>query len=87
MVWKNDNFAVPDTFSEQRSFIMCPFMLPIQTAALMAVRLFDQTKVMIRHSDYEGFARRFAHWSVSLFATVHHDQHHQRFTYNFANKF
>ena len=86
-VWNNDSFSVPDALSVQSFFILLPFVLPIPTAALIALRLFDQTKGMIGHSGYEHFAGRLARWPFPLVATVHHDQHHQRFTYNFANQF
>ena len=59
-VWNNDSFSVPDALSVQSFFILLPFILPMPTAALIALRLFDQTKGMIGHSGYEHFAGRLA---------------------------
>lgn len=86
-VWNNDSFSLPDALSIQSFFIVLPFILPIPPLALIGLRLFDQTKGMIGHSGYEHFAGRLARWPFPLVATVHHDQHHQRFIYNFANQF
>ena len=74
-VWNNDSFSVPDALSVQSFFILLPFVLPIPTAALIALRLFDQTKAMIGHSGYEYFAGRLARWPLPFVATVHHHQH------------
>ncbi len=86
-VWNNDDYSVPDALSVQSIFILLPFVLPIPAAALIALRLFDQTKGIIGHSGYEHFAGRLTRWPFSLVATVHHDQQHQRLSYNFPNQF
>ncbi len=86
-VWSNDNFTLIDSFSVQSFFLILPIFVPVPPLVLVAFRLYDQTRGMIGHSGHEYVDGIWARWPWPLVCTLHHDDHHALWRYNFANQF
>jgi len=86
-VWSNYSDSLADAFAMQSYYLIAPLLLPIPAAALIAHRIYDHINGMIGHSGFEYFAGPGARFPSPFVCTVFHDQHHEKFGYNYANFF
>jgi Delta7-sterol 5-desaturase len=86
-VWSNYSDTLADAFVMQSYYLIAPMLLPIPPAALIAHRLYDHVNGMIGHSGFEYFAGPGARFPSPFVCTTFHDQHHEKFRYNYANFF
>jgi Delta7-sterol 5-desaturase len=86
-VWSNYSDSLVDAFAMQSYYLVAPLLLPIPAAVLVAHRIYDHVNGMIGHSGFEYFAGRGARYPSPFVCTTFHDQHHERFGYNYANFF
>lgn len=85
--WSNDAGSSVDTMIAQGFFALAAVLSPAPLVALFAHRAFDQVTGMIGHCGFEHFADRTMRFPWPFITTVYHDQHHSRFTVNYANYF
>ena len=86
-VWSNYSDTLPDAFAMQSYYLIAPLVLPIPAAVLIAHRIYDHINGMIGHSGFEYFADRSTRFPSPFVCTTFHDQHHEKFRYNYANFF
>ncbi|PKP63738.1 MAG: desaturase [Alphaproteobacteria bacterium HGW-Alphaproteobacteria-8] len=86
-VWSNYSDTLLDAFAMQSYYLIAPLVLPIPAAALIAHRVYDHVNGMIGHSGFEYFADRSTRFPSPFVCTTFHDQHHEKFRYNYANFF
>lgn len=86
-VWSNYSDSLLDAFAMQSYYLIAPMLLPIPPLVLIAHRAYDHVNGMIGHSGFEYFAGPGARLPSPFVCTVFHDQHHERFAYNYANFF
>lgn len=86
-VWSNYSDSLVDAFAMQSYYLVAPLLLPISPAVLITHRVYDHVNGMIGHSGFEYFAGRSARYPSPFVCTTFHDQHHERFGYNYANFF
>ena len=86
-VWSNYSDSLLDAFVMQSFYLWAPLILPIPPAVLVAHRLYDHFNGMIGHSGFEFAAAPSARAPSPMVCTLFHDQHHSRFSYNYANFF
>jgi sterol desaturase/sphingolipid hydroxylase (fatty acid hydroxylase superfamily) len=85
--WSNYSDSLLDAFAMQSYYLVAPLVLPIPTAVLVAHRIYDHVNGMIGHSGFEYFAGQSTRYPSPFVCTTFHDQHHERFGYNYANFF
>jgi sterol desaturase/sphingolipid hydroxylase (fatty acid hydroxylase superfamily) len=86
-VWSNYSDSMIDAFAMQSYYLIAPLVLPIPAAVLVAHRVYDHVNGMIGHSGFEYFAGSGARFPSPFVCTTFHDQHHEKFGYNYANFF
>lgn len=86
-VWSNYSDTMVDALAMQSYYLIAPLVLPIPPAVLIAHRVYDHVNGMIGHSGFEYFADRTTRFPSPFVCTTFHDQHHEKFRYNYANFF
>ncbi len=86
-VWSNYSDSLIDAFAMQSYYIFASLLLPIPAAVLVVHRAYDHINGMIGHSGFEYFAGPGARYPSPFVCTTFHDQHHEKFGYNYANFF
>ena len=86
-VWSNYSDSLPDAFAMQAYYLIAPVLLPIPPLVLILHRLWDHVNGQIGHSGFEYFADRATRFPSPMVCVTFHDQHHEKFGYNYANFF
>ncbi|MEM9783122.1 MAG: sterol desaturase family protein [Pseudomonadota bacterium] len=86
-VWSNDCTGTVDTIMEHSFYLAIWFMMPIPTAVVFAIRIFNQFVGMIGHAGFEFFASPATRAPWPFVGSTYHDLHHMTSRYNFANTF
>lgn len=86
-VWSNYSDSLPDAFAMQSYYLIAPLVLPIPPLVLILHRLWDHVNGQIGHSGFEYFADRTTRFPSPMVCVTFHDQHHEKFGYNYANFF
>lgn len=86
-VWSNNSDTFLDDLILQSYFFFAPFFLPIPGVILIAHKIYDQITGMIGHSGYEYSANPLSRFPFPLLGVTFHDQHHEKFFYNYATHF
>lgn len=86
-VWSNYSDSLVDAFAMQSYYLVAPLLLPIPPEVLILHRVYDHVNGMIGHAGFEYFADRSTRFPSPFVCTTFHDQHHEKFGYNYANFF
>lgn len=86
-VWSSDSQTAVETGMIQGFMVVATVLLPISPLALVAHRIYDHFNGQLGHCGYEYFAGKGARFPSPMVCTGFHDQHHELFTYNYANYF
>lgn len=86
-VWSSDSQTVVETAMIQGFQVAAAALLPAGPLALIAHRIYDHVNGQFGHAGYEYFADPTTRYPSPMVCTTFHDQHHELFTWNYANYF
>jgi len=86
-VWSADSQSPVETAMCQSFLVVAAVFLPVSQLAIIIHRVWDHVNSQIGHSGFEFFADRTTRYPSPFICTTFHDQHHEKFKYNFANYF
>ncbi|MEM6439316.1 MAG: sterol desaturase family protein [Pseudomonadota bacterium] len=86
-VWSSDSQTVVETLMIQGFQVVAALLLPIGPLALIAHRIYDHVNGQLGHAGHEYFADPTTRFPSPMVCTTFHDQHHELFTWNYANYF
>jgi sterol desaturase/sphingolipid hydroxylase (fatty acid hydroxylase superfamily) len=86
-VWSSDSQTVTETAMIQGFMVVAAVLLPVPPLAIVAHRIWDHVNGQLGHAGYEYFADRTTRFPSPMVCTSFHDQHHELFTWNYANYF
>lgn len=86
-VWSSDSQTVAETALLQGFMVLAAVLTPVPAAALVAHRVLDHVNGQLGHCGVEWFAGPGARAPSPMLCTTFHDQHHELFTWNYANYF
>ncbi|MEO0682950.1 MAG: sterol desaturase family protein [Pseudomonadota bacterium] len=86
-VWSSDSQTVVETAMIQLFQVAAVVLLPVGPLALIAHRVYDHVNGQLGHAGHEYFADPTTRHPSPMVCTTFHDQHHELFTWNYANYF
>jgi Delta7-sterol 5-desaturase len=86
-VWSNNSDTLLDNCVLQSYFLIAPLCLPMPGVVLIAHKIYDQITGMMGHAGYEYSAGPLSRFPSPMIGVTFHDQHHERFRYNYATHF
>lgn len=86
-VWSNNSDTFLDNCFAQSYWLVAPLILPVSSAVLIVHKLIDQVTGMLGHAGFEYAGGRSSAFPSPLLGVTFHDQHHEKFHYNFATHF